>query len=127
MEEKSEIKSRLFQFLAEKGLSQAKFEKACGFSIGYVNKIGKGIGTDKLLDTLRTYPDLSRDWLLDGTGPMLRSQIGNNTSVNGNGNNIANGNNANVQAPAAEYLATITELQKQNARLIGIIEKLTTQ
>lgn len=78
------IKERIYRLCSEQGLTIAKFEKECGFSNGYVSSIRKNIGIDKLDSILRIFPNLNRDWLLYGTGEMLRSpeeQINTETST----------------------------------------------
>lgn len=66
------LKDRLLEFIEYKGLNRAAFEKSCGLSNGYTRNIKDNLGTKKLEDILRVYPDLNRVWLLTGEGPMLK-------------------------------------------------------
>lgn len=78
------IKSRVYAFLELKGITVSKFEERCGLSNGYVSSMRKGFGTEKLSNVLSEFPELNRDWLLFGEGPMLKSADIQNYS---NGNN----------------------------------------
>ena len=68
-----DIKERIKQFADSKGIPVYKFESTAGLSNGYVNGIRKGIGSEKLSDILRAFPELNRNWLLFGEGEMLRT------------------------------------------------------
>lgn len=55
----------------------AAFERSIGMSnasFGKSLKGGKAIGTDKLENILRIYPDINPSWLLTGEGNMLRTE-----------------------------------------------------
>lgn len=67
-----EIKNRLIQFIQHKQMTVKAFEESCGMSNGYVSSMRKGLGTEKLNNVLTKYPDLNREWLLYGEGPMLK-------------------------------------------------------
>ena len=60
------VKDRLLAFLAEVGMSQAKFEKECGMSNGYVNNIRQSIQPDKLQRIALRFPALNIAWLMIG-------------------------------------------------------------
>ena len=64
-------KERTLRFVAYKGLSVKKFEEMCGLSNGYLNSMKSGYGSSKLLQVLRTFPEINRDWLVYGEGEML--------------------------------------------------------
>lgn len=64
-------KERTLRFVAYKGLSVKKFEEMCGLSNGYLNSMKSGYGNGKLLQVLRTFPEINRDWLVYGEGEML--------------------------------------------------------
>ena len=68
-----DIKERIKQFADSKGIPIYKFESTAGLSNGYVNGIRKGIGSEKLSDILRAFPELNRNWLLFGEGEMLHT------------------------------------------------------
>lgn len=53
-------------------LSVSAFEKSVGLPNGYISKIKKNIGQDKLEQILRVYPQLSSSWLHYGQGEMLQ-------------------------------------------------------
>lgn len=76
-----DIKDRIKQFADNKGIPIYKFESTAGLSNGYVNGIRKGIGSEKLSDILRAFPELNRDWLLFGEGEMLRKDVPTAVSV----------------------------------------------
>lgn len=67
----SPVKVRLLEFISENVKNVSTFEKSLKFSNGFVNNIKKSIGTEKLEQILRVYPQLNRDWLLYGEGDML--------------------------------------------------------
>lgn len=67
------IKERLTEFIQSKRMSVAAFERACGLSNGFVKNTKGNIGAVKLNGILDAFPELSRDWLIDGTGEMLVS------------------------------------------------------
>lgn len=67
------IKERLVSFIKTTGLSQKGFEQKVGLSNGYINNISKGIGAEKLQNILKHFPDLNKDWLINGEGEMLIS------------------------------------------------------
>lgn len=67
------VKERLVEFIKKQGLSQGRFEKSAGLSNGYVNNLRKAPGSDKLQKILYAYPELNSDWLLYGTGDMLKA------------------------------------------------------
>lgn len=64
-------KERTLRFITYKGLSVKKFEEMCGLSNGYLNSMKSGYGNSKLLQVLRAFPELNRDWLVYGEGEML--------------------------------------------------------
>lgn len=67
------ISERIRHFIEYRGITVKSFESAAGLSNGYVNGIRKGIGSEKLADILRAFPELNRNWLLFGEGEMLRT------------------------------------------------------
>ena len=70
------ILERIKQYIDYKGISISAFEKSIGMgnaSFGKSLKKGGAIGTDKLENILSIYPEISPNWLLTGTGEMLRS------------------------------------------------------
>lgn len=67
------VKSRLSAFIEYKGLTNAAFEKKCGLSNGYIRNFKGNLGVKKLEDILTSFPELSKDWLLFGTGYMLKT------------------------------------------------------
>lgn len=106
------MQQRLMSFILFMGISKSRFEQQCGLSNGYINSIKKGIGTEKLQDILRAFPQLNREWLLYGEGEMLKPQQpsvqqnnynGNNNYVVGSGNSVqCEGCGADVQMLEAE-------------------------
>lgn len=65
------VKERVLKFIEAKELNAALFERKCDLSNGYVNNIRQSIGRISLEKILRTFPELSREWLLFGDGEML--------------------------------------------------------
>lgn len=68
------ILERIKQFIDYKGMSIAAFERSIGManaSFGKSLKNQGAIGTDKLENILKIYPELSPQWLMTGRGEML--------------------------------------------------------
>lgn len=71
------VLKRLKEFIDANNLSIAAFEKSIGMSnasFGKSLKNNGAIGSDKLENILRVYPDINPDWLLTGRGSMLKSE-----------------------------------------------------
>lgn len=69
------VLERIKQYIDNKGITIAAFERSVGMSnasFGKSLKSNGGIGSDKLENILKVYPDLSSEWLLRGEGEMLR-------------------------------------------------------
>ena len=75
MENISAIKERIFQFIENKGITKSQFCDRTGIS--YANFKGKSLVSelsgDKIAEIITIYEEISPDWLLTGTGSMLRS------------------------------------------------------
>lgn len=74
MEEISQIKKRILQYIDYKNITKQKFCKKTGISYG--NMRGKSlkseIGGSQIAEILREFAEISPDWLLLGKGEMLR-------------------------------------------------------
>jgi hypothetical protein len=71
----AKIIDRLEEFLSKKGDTLASLIKELKVSRGYFStarRLATEIGSDKLVKILQLYPDLSADWLLTGSGFMLK-------------------------------------------------------
>lgn len=69
------ILDRIKQFIDHKGIAVSAFERSIGMSnasFGKSLKNGGAIGTDKLENFLKIYPEVSPVWLLTGEGEMLK-------------------------------------------------------
>lgn len=63
------------KFIDFKGISIAEFERNIGMSNNSFRKSlnnGGNIGSDKLENILRKYPEINASWLITGEGPMLK-------------------------------------------------------
>ena len=70
------MKDRLIKFLEEENLSAAKFADEIGVQRSSISHILSGRnnpGYDFLQKVLKRYPQLNAEWLMLGTGPMLKS------------------------------------------------------
>lgn len=113
MSENQTIKDRLLEYIEYIGVGQAKFEKMCGLSNGYINNIKGNFSAKKIEDILKTCTDLNRLWLLTGEGEMLNPPVF-QTSHGDNSPNIANNKgNVNVSYNAlGKALDEIAEMRK---------------
>ena len=65
------MNERILQLIDFKQINKSIFYKKTGLSNGFLDKKGN-IGSDKIEIILKTYPEISPDWLLTGSGEMLR-------------------------------------------------------
>lgn len=150
MIENQTVKERLLTFIKYLGIGQAKFERECGLSNGYVNNIRVSIQPAKLQSIAQQYPELNPGWLMTGEGEMLRSDniqmIGNVSSgstlqgVNVRGSDIhinpnaydtllkiveANQETTRVFQSQTDKLIVLLQTQtEQTNRLVSVIEKM---
>ena len=59
------------KFMSYREISASRFERMCGLSNGYFNKLRNAPGLDKIDKILRVFPELNREWVLTGEGSML--------------------------------------------------------
>lgn len=127
------MKERIFQIIDYYKMSVRQFELKCGLSGGYVKNIKNGLGRQKLNDVLNAFPEISREWLILGTGEMLRTP---QNSVNIlNGDNNTNNGQISVLESNVEQLKNENEvlkaengqLKSQIAQLTDIISKLASK
>lgn len=71
----NDLKQRLLQFIEFQGVSVREFSKKAGISPAQLSSkaLISAFSTDNLTKILTVYPNLSPDWLLTGSGSMLRS------------------------------------------------------
>lgn len=69
------FKDRINALISYLKISRAEFERRAGLSNGYTRNLGGVPGAEKLESILRTFPEVSRDWLLTGEGEMLKNSI----------------------------------------------------
>ena len=67
------VKTRLSAFYKEIGITKREFERRCGFSNGYLDKLKDCPSSDKLEIIYLQFPQLNKIWLLTGEGEMLVS------------------------------------------------------
>lgn len=127
------MKERIFQIIDHYKMSVRQFELKCGLSGGYVKNIKNGLGRQKLNDVLNAFPEISREWLILGTGEMLRTPQNSINILNGD-NNTNNGqisvleNNVEQLKNENEALkAENGQLKSQIAQLTDIISKLASK
>lgn len=66
-------KDRLKEFLSSQKIGRNRFEEQLGISIGYMSSKATTITSDVIEKTILAYPDLNLDWLITGSGEMLKS------------------------------------------------------
>lgn len=72
----SDLKGRLEQFAQAAGFKRlAAFESACGFNKNTLTKKTKGMNTVKLLEIVEKFPQLNLDWLITGSGQMVKGEL----------------------------------------------------
>lgn len=68
------VKERIKEFIKYKGIGQAKFEKLCNLSNGYINNLKRSPTTERIQNILCTFPEINKIWLLTGEGDMLKPE-----------------------------------------------------
>lgn len=122
MDKISAIKERIFQFIEKKGITKAEFCENTGIS--YANFKGKSLlselSGDKIAEIISIYEEISPDWLLTGTGHMLRDDGVKQASVPVDSPVIDSGS-------MSLFLKRFEELVVENALLKKELEDLKKQ
>lgn len=123
------VKERILEFAKVKQITIRDFERNSGLSNGYVNAMRKGFGAGKLENVLTAYPELNRDWLLYGEGPMFAPASGSDSSsiVNGPHSSQAVGDGARAVngEGVKECLEIVRQQQESIAKLVETVNRLT--
>jgi hypothetical protein len=101
---------RVYQYLKHKQIRPIRFEKANGFSNGYLGtqlKRKGNLGEDVVNRIVRNFPDISLEWLMLGNGDMLRSSK----------------NSKMVNEPSEEYGTDYKDLAEQRGHIIEELKK----
>ncbi|HIB8179266.1 TPA: peptidase S24 [Elizabethkingia anophelis] len=69
------IVDRILHFIQFKGINKSTFYKEVGLSNGFLDKATKDIGSSKVEQMLKAYPEINPSWLLTGKGDMLKSDV----------------------------------------------------
>ncbi len=79
------IIARIFKYFDTKGIKPTAFEKKIGLSNGYLGKMEKrnaDIGESILIKIIENCPDINPEWLMLGTGNMIKKDDDNNKITN---------------------------------------------
>lgn len=106
---KTELRLRVEEFIARMGLNNSQFSVSIGCHPTYVGSIDDNIKTKTIRAISRTYPDLNIEWLLLGTGLMLKSD-----------NAQCCMNNKTVKDRLVEYLNTKRMGQQAFEKMAGL-------
>lgn len=85
----------------------------------------KNPGPKVIEKVLEVFPQLSRQWLFFGEGPMLKQEGGTNVMANGDNNKIAGHDINECTKLEALYEARISDLQDRVSHQRAIIDSLT--
>lgn len=134
------VKDRIITYIKYTGISQKKFEETVGISNGYVNNVKASPSSTVLQKIFGAYPELNKDWLLTGEGPMLTSDMSgsvhqqssgdNSPNVNGSGNVVGGVGGGAVEDMATalrKALGTIETQSSTISTLTEIIQELRQQ
>jgi plasmid maintenance system antidote protein VapI len=78
------MKDRILQIISREGLTPAKFAEVIGIQRSAVSHITTGRNKpslDVVLKILEKYPYIDKNWMLFGTGNMLRDSSSNSNSI----------------------------------------------
>ena len=127
------MKERMRKFIDSKCMSIREFERECGVSSGLLNNMERGFGKKTQRRIFERFPELNPEWLILGTGEMLRTPQNSVNILNGD-NNTNNGhisvleNNVEQLKNENEALkAENAQLKSQIAQLTDIISKLASK
>lgn len=82
------FKDRLLAFLDYLEIGQTKFEENTGLGRASISKIKDGMSSPNLAKIARGYPKLNIDWLITGSGEMLKDEKTPDLKTNFNKANI---------------------------------------
>ena len=74
IDEKSETKQRIRQYLKSKGVDMRTAERACGFKLGYLSA-GGVVGSDKLAKFITAYPEADLHYIVTGRYSVTKAQL----------------------------------------------------
>ena len=118
------INERVEEFMHYKRLTKRAFAAAINMDERTLGNKIRGISqidTTTIQSILESFKELSAEWLLMGTGPMLRDGIGPKqfTAI---GDNVQ-GENINITKIERDYMNLLVEKDKQVSALIELLNK----
>lgn len=121
------VKERIIAYIKDTGISQKKFEETVGVSNGYVNNVKASPSSTVLQKIFCAFPDINRDWLLTGEGPMLVSDLpgsvhqqstgDNSPNVNGSGNVVGGVGGGAVEDMAMALRKALGTIETQSSTI----------
>jgi len=109
MQEEESIKTRIELLIEKLDMSSRQFSLTVSTSDSFARNIKDNIGSDKIRNILRAFPQVNLYWLIDGEGEMFRNNegthIGNENNISGS-NITSNGsidNSINISIPDPGY------------------------
>lgn len=106
----SPIKARILQFIDYRGISKYKFYKETGITRGVLDK-KNGICEDNIAKFIACYAKVSAEWLLRGSGGMLKEE------------NEKPYSEENIESPTAPLLETVRYLTRRVQALEQEVEQ----
>lgn len=127
MELMETVKDRIITYIKYIGISQKRFEETVGVSNGYVNNVKASPSSTVLQKIFSACPDLNKDWLLTGEGPMLASDLSgsvhqqssgdNSPNVNGSGNVVGGVGGGAVEDMAMALRKALGTIETQSSTI----------
>ena len=120
----STINQRIELFIRHKGLTKRAFSQAIGMDEKTLGNKIRGVSqldTATIQSILAIFKELNAEWLLMGTGPMLKDGNG-STLVTAIGDNVQ-GENINITKIERDYMNLLVEKDKQVSALIELLNK----
>lgn len=118
------VKDRIITYIKYIGISQKRFEETVGVSNGYVNNVKASPSSTVLQKIFSACPDLNKDWLLTGEGPMLTSDLSGSGNVVGS---VGGGAVEDMATALRKALGTIETQSGSISTLTDLVRDLRKQ
>jgi hypothetical protein len=115
---------RLYQYLEYKGIKPTNFEKAIGFSSGYLSgqkKRRSDFGESILRSIIEYCQDIDEIWLLTGKGSMIKN---NNESKNASSNNSSIESREEIPILKEQIIKLQTDNITKSEKIIDLMNEI---